>query len=29
MRKGFADLGSTNPELAYQLVMDILGGIRS
>ncbi|KAK8844573.1 hypothetical protein IAR55_006420 [Kwoniella newhampshirensis] len=28
LRKGFADLGSQNPEIAYQLVMDILGGIR-
>ncbi|WWC67143.1 uncharacterized protein I206_101050 [Kwoniella pini CBS 10737] len=28
IRKGFADLGNSNPELAYKLVMDILGGIR-
>ncbi|WWD22878.1 hypothetical protein CI109_107373 [Kwoniella shandongensis] len=28
LRKGFADLGSHNPEMAYRLVMDILGGIR-
>jgi serine/threonine-protein kinase 24/25/MST4 len=29
VRKGFADLGAANPELAYKLVMDVLGGIRS
>ena len=29
VRKGFADLGAINPELAYQITMDILGGIRS
>lgn len=29
IRKGFADLGSANPEMAYRVVMDILGGIRS
>ncbi|WWC85497.1 uncharacterized protein L201_000361 [Kwoniella dendrophila CBS 6074] len=28
IRKGFADLGSNNPEMAYRLVMDVLGGIR-
>ncbi|WVF66496.1 hypothetical protein IAT40_001236 [Kwoniella sp. CBS 6097] len=28
IRKGFADLGATNPDMAYKLVMDILGGIR-
>ncbi|WWC57774.1 uncharacterized protein I303_100309 [Kwoniella dejecticola CBS 10117] len=28
IRKGFADLGNTNPDIAYKLVMDILGGIR-
>ncbi|WRT63383.1 uncharacterized protein IL334_000288 [Kwoniella shivajii] len=28
LRKGFADLGSNNPDLAYKVVMDILGGIR-
>lgn len=29
VRKGFADLGAVNPELAYGLIMDVLGGIRS
>jgi serine/threonine-protein kinase 24/25/MST4 len=29
IRKGFADLGAANPELAYKTVMDVLGGIRS
>ncbi|EIW73407.1 STE/STE20/YSK protein kinase [Tremella mesenterica] len=29
IRKGFSDLGQSNPEMAYRLVMDILGGIRS
>ncbi|CAD6573899.1 MAG: hypothetical protein TREMPRED_000960 [Tremellales sp. Tagirdzhanova-0007] len=29
VRKGFADLGGHNPEMAYRLVMDVLGGIRS
>ncbi|ORY22135.1 kinase-like domain-containing protein [Naematelia encephala] len=28
IRKGFADLGQHNPEMAYRLVMDILGGIK-
>lgn len=28
IRKGFADLGTANPELAYKVVMDVLGGIR-
>lgn len=28
IRKGFADLGAGNPELAYKVVMDVLGGLR-
>ncbi|ORX34920.1 kinase-like domain-containing protein [Kockovaella imperatae] len=29
VRKGFADLGTADPELAYRVIMDILGGIQS
>ncbi|KAI9634328.1 kinase-like domain-containing protein [Dioszegia hungarica] len=28
IRKGFADLGGHNPEMAYRVVMDVLGGIK-
>ncbi|WVQ64600.1 uncharacterized protein L199_002767 [Kwoniella botswanensis] len=28
IKKGFSDLGNNDPEIAYKLVMDILGGIR-
>ncbi|WVR03239.1 hypothetical protein IAU60_000230 [Kwoniella sp. DSM 27419] len=28
IRKGFADLGASNPDMAYKVIMDILGGIR-
>lgn len=29
IRKGFADLGGCNPEMAYRVVMDVLGGIKA
>ena len=28
IRKGFADLGAVNSDVAYKVVMDVLGGIR-
>lgn len=29
IRKGFAELGKQDPEVAYRVVMDVLGGIKS
>ncbi len=29
VRRGFAELGREDPEVAYRVVMDVLGGIKS